>query len=466
MTIVQLINALRARWITALVTFGGVLGLALAVTLLQPSRYTATASVVLDVKSPDPITGLTPAGFVTPTYISTQVEVLRSGRTASSAIQSVGLLNNPSLRAEWEASTGGQGEFEGWVVDLLLRNLTVTPLRESSAMRVAFVSQDPGFSARMANAFVQAYIDTTVEARKAAAQESSSFFEANARKAREELEAAQAKLTAFQRSSGILATDERLDVETARLNELSSQLVMLQTLAAESRGRATQAGANRDQMQEVVNNPLVAQLNLELARYQSRLEELTSRLGDNNPQVVEVRATVAELRRRIAAETNRVAGSVGVNDTVTQSRLAAAQAALAEQRARVLKLKQQRDEVAVLERDVDSAKLAYQGMVQKANLSTVESRTTQTNASFLQRAFVPARPSSPNAVLNVAVGVLAGLVLAVIAAMVREHRDRRLRSVQDIETELGVPMLGTIPKFSAKQALPLPGTAGLQGQGA
>jgi hypothetical protein len=84
----------------------------------------------------------------------------------------------------------------------------------------------------MANAFVQAYMDTALALRVNPARQYSGFFDQQVKDARDALEKAQAKVSAFQKAKGIIATDERLDVENARLNELSSQLV-----AAAGRGR-------------------------------------------------------------------------------------------------------------------------------------------------------------------------------------------------------------------------------------
>jgi polysaccharide biosynthesis transport protein len=452
MSFSQILLTLKARWLSGLVALAVVLGASMLLAALLPKRYTATASVVVDVRSPDPITGMALQGLGMPSYMATQVDVLQSGRTARRVIQTLGLNNNAQLRQQWLEEARGKGEFEGWIVELLSDNLTVRPRRESNALSISYRSADERFSATMANAFAQAFIDTNLELRTAPAREFAGFFDERAKQSREALEAAQTKLSAYQRENGIIANDERLDVETARLQELSTQVVMLQTLAAEASGRASQAALNGDRLQEVVTNPMVGQLNVELSRQLARLEELNSRLGDQNPQVVEVKAQVNELRSRIASETRRVAGSVTVNNSVVQTRLAQAQSSLAEQRARVLRLKQQRDEATVLQREIEIAQQAYQTLVQRQNLTAVEAKTTQTNVSFLERAYEPSEPSSPRPWVHAIVGTILGLMLATAVMLIRELRDRRLRSVDDVSEVLALPMLGVLPK-ATPQAL-------------
>lgn len=445
MTLHQFLSILAARWKASLIVLLVTVGLAVAVSLLLPKKYTATASVMLDVRSPDPVAGVVLAGMMTPAYMATQVDLMGSERVARRAIQSLKLNESSQTRDQWLEATGGKGDFEAWLSDALLQSLDIKPSRESNVISINYASPDPNFSAALANAFMQAYIDTSLELRVDPARQYSGFFDDRAKALRDEVEAAQAKLSAYQRSKGLLATDERLDVENARLSELSTQLVMLQAAAAESGGRQAQAGARPEQMQEVMNNPLVASLSADVAREETRLKELTSRLGDRHPQVVEARARVDELHARLDTAIKRASGSVSVNNSVNQSRVAQVRSELAAQRAKVLQLKSLRDEAAVLQRDVENAQRAYDSMSQRATQSGVESQNTQTNISVIKRATPPATESSPNVRRNILVALFIGVLLAVGVALGLEMIDRRLRTTSDVLTELKQPLLVVLP---------------------
>ncbi len=237
MTLNQFLVALRARWLTALSVMLVVIALVVAVSLQLPRQYTAGAAVVLDVKSPDPIAGVVLPGMSMSGYMATQVDVLRSERVALTAIREQRLDERQHLRDQWQEETGGRGEFNAWLSERILLKLEAKPARDSNVIAVAYTSPDPAFSAAMANAFVKAYIDTTLDLRTEPAKRYSSFFDDRAAQLRDSLEKAQAKLSAYQQQNGIVASDERLDVENSRLSELSTQLVMLQALAEESRSR-------------------------------------------------------------------------------------------------------------------------------------------------------------------------------------------------------------------------------------
>jgi len=456
LTLTQFIAVLRGRWKLALAVFATTVLLALAVTLLMTKKYTAVASIVMDVK-PDPLTGMVDGGGVNATMMATQVDIVQSDRVTRRVIQNLKLAQNPALRAAWVSSTNGVGTVEDWLARVLALSLDVRPSRESNVMFVSYEAADPDFAAAMANAYVQAYMQTTLELRVNPARQYSDFFDQRSKDARNALEAAQAKLSDFQREHGVIGSDERIDVETIRLNELSSQLVALQTLSSESQSRQAQVrGGHSDQLAETLTNPVVSSLKMDLGRAEGSLKELSTRLGANHPQVQQAQAQVAELRSRLASETARVTGSVGVTANINAARVADLRTQLDQQRAKVLSLKQTRDTMGVLQRDVDNTQRAYDALAGRQTQTTLESHAQQSNVNPLSPAVAPMYASSPRLLINLLASFFAGLFFAALATLVAELRDRRVRGSGDLVQALGLPMLGVLPtprnpKLNAQQ---------------
>jgi len=448
MSFSQLLSILKARRLVALGIFGLTVIVTLVVSLLLPKQYTAEATVVVDVKSPDPIAGMVLPGMMSPAYMGTQVEVIESDRVARRVVNTLRLSESPEIRQQWNDETGGQGSFEAWLTDLIKKRLTVKPGRESNVISISYTAADPRFAAALTNAFVQSYIQTNQDLRVEPARQFSSMFEAQNQQLRAQLEEAQNKLSAYQREKGIIATDERLDVETARLNDLSSQLVAVQTQTADSVSRQAQFEAASP---EVMNNPVVGGLKADLSRQEARLKETQARFGEAHPSVVEIKASIAELRARIDAETGRVARSVNVTRAVAQGREAQLRAALDQQRARILALKAQRDEATVLLRQVENAQRAYDALQTRIFQSNLEAQTTRTNISVLKEANPPFDHSSPKVFLNLALAIFMGILLGIGCALLLELRDRRLRTDEDITQELNALIIGVMPKSNTGQ---------------
>lgn len=448
----QILSIMRARWQVALLTFLLTVVAAIAISVAMPRQYTATASLVVDQSRPDPVAAAIYSGNPSPAVMATQVDVLKSDRVALQVVRKLALADDPKAREEWSAADAGTGKLETWIVERTQRALDVRPSRESNVITVGFKASDPAVAATIANAFVQAYLDVSLELRVDPAKQYSSLFDSRGKELRANVERAQAKLVAYQREKGVvIASDGQIDVEAARLNELSSQLVALQAVAAESGSRQAQAMAGAaDRLQEVVNNPALAGLRSDIARAEARFQELTSRLGDNHPQVVEAKANIASLRGRLDGETRRVTGSLGVTNTINRQREAEIRTALEVQRARVVRMRSARDEGAVLIRDVEAAQRAYDAVMARLNQTSLESQATQSNAYVLSSAVPPLQPSSPNVPRNLVLAIVVGMLLAVLVAMLLEVVDRRVNSVDEASELLGLPFLGVLPKPGGK----------------
>jgi chain length determinant protein EpsF len=391
---------------------------------------------------------------VLPGFMATQVDIIQSDRVAQRVVRNLKLNENPQLRSQWQNETNGEGGIESWLATVFQRNMDVVPSRESSVISVSYKAPDPRFAAALANAFVQAYIDTTLELRVDPARQYSTFFESRAKESREALETAQSKLSSFQKEKGIIASDERLDIENTRLNELSSQLTAIQAIAAEAASRQVQAqGAQGDRMQEVLNNPLITGLKSDISRGEARLQELATRYGESHPQVQETKANLGELRSRLDIETRKVTGGVGVSNTITRQRQADVSKALEAQRTKVLRLKAVRDEGLVIMRDVENAQRSYDAVLQRFTQTSLESQTKQSNVNLLTAAVPPLNPSSPRLVLNTLLAALVGALIGIGVALFLELRDRRVRNIDDLAAALGLPVIVTLPKPGSRLSL-------------
>jgi polysaccharide biosynthesis transport protein len=445
MTFGQFLSILRARWWLALLILVITVVATLLVSLSLTKQYKATASVVVDFK-PDPITAAIYGGSGSPAQMATQVDIIKSDRVAERVVKNLKLNENPQIRKQWTDETQGVGTIESWLAGVFQKSMDVEPSRESSVITISYKAADPRFAAALANAFVQAYIDTTLELRVDPARLYSNFFENRSREARDALEKAQSKVSKFQAEKGIIATDERLDVENARLNELSSQYTTLQAIQAESASRQTQAqGANAERLPEVLNNSIIGQLKADINRGEAGLQQLGTRLGDKHPQVLELRANLAELRQRLAAETARVTGGVGVNNTINRQRVADLRASLDAQRTKVLGMKAVRDEGLVLLREVENAQRTYDAILARFTQTSLESQSTQSNVNQLTQAVAPSEASSPRVVLNTILSFVIGGLLAVAVVLLLELRNRRVRSMGDVVAALDLPVIGVLP---------------------
>ena len=228
MTLQQFLLILRARYKVALFTLLITVATTLAVSLLLPKQYTANSAVVVDVKSPDPVSGMMLAGMIAPGYMATQIDIINSDRVSQRVVKLLKMDESPAIRQQWQEETQGKGQLVNWLAELLQRKLDVKPARESNVINISYSGADPDFTAAVANAFAQAYLDVNLDLKLAPARQYATFFEEQTKQMRDKLEKAQKALSTYQQNNGIVSADDRLDYETAKLNETSSQLTGIQ----------------------------------------------------------------------------------------------------------------------------------------------------------------------------------------------------------------------------------------------
>lgn len=441
----QILLILRARYKIALFIALVVTAVGIPIVHQLPKQYTAHTSLVVDIRSPDPI-----AAIITPSSMATQEDIIKSDRVARRVVKTLKLDESPVVQEQWRAATEGRGSLDVWLAELLQKRLVVSPYRrDSNIMNIEYTAADPAFAAAVANAFAQSYIETAVELKVEPAKQYARWFGEQGKQLRENVEKAQAKLSEYQQKKGIVARDENLDTETAVLAQLTAQLTTVQGQTTEAR---TKRSADASTLPEVMQSGLVQGLRSDIARIEARLG--SGGIGKNHPQYQRMEAELAELKIRLAAETRHVASGFSTSTSVSRDREKELQIAIEAQKKKLLELRGERDQLAVLQRDVDAAKAAYEAVARRYTQTSLESQATQTNVFLLTPAVEPLEPSSPKIGKYTAAVIVMGIVLGLAAALGLELLDRRVRGVEDLAEMLQFPVLAVVPPLPPRRPRP------------
>ncbi|HET6889535.1 MAG TPA: Wzz/FepE/Etk N-terminal domain-containing protein [Pyrinomonadaceae bacterium] len=444
----QLIRILGARIGFIIATLLIVVGAALAVTLLMEEKYTAQASILVDYRGANPITNAILPVQLFSGYLTTQIDVIKSQSVTLKVVDELNLVEDEETRARylpvelWRvvynwAISGVKSTFPQWfkqgpsdsyevkryrIAEGLLKYLAVIPSKESNVLHIEYTAADGAAAETAANAFVRAYVKTNLEMDIKPAQQSSKWFDEQIESMHQALIKAQNEFSAYQRESGIILTDEHLDTETSRLTDLSSQLVMAQSQ----------------------NHPAIQALKSELARSEARLNSLPPQYGSAHPQFQQAQQEVAQARAALSRDSGQVVAQIqGKTDA---------------QRGRVLQMKKQRSQAAILQNNLENAQKAYDGAMQRFAQTRMESQIKQTNVSVINSAVAPKKPSSPNLPMNLGLAVFCGLMLSVGLTLLLEITNRTVRSAEDLRLTLGLPVLGVLagPSGMRRPALAAP----------
>jgi len=450
MSFTQLIRILWARRRLVLLTTITAVALAFIAYLIMPKTYVGTTSMVINARAADPLTGSSPNLPSTTSVMATQIDVITSRAVALKVVDGLKL---PTDEANAERMGLDMHTREGWAWELLQR-LTVKPVSESNVVRIKFEDPDPKFAADVANAFAHAYMETNLDLRLDPAKRQSQWFEEQLQNLRAAVEDRREKLSQYQRAHGIVATGERIDVENARLDEISRQLLEAQRNAQGSNARLRQAqnatnGDRLNEVPEIMANGLLQSLKGDLVRAEAKLAQISERYDRNHPQYISAAAEVQSLRQKIAAEVSSAKGSIEQSSQIAQRQVADLQRAFDQQKAHILELSRQRDEVSVQEREVQNAQAAYDAALQRASQLRLESQLNQTSVSILDSAIAPTSPAGLGLIISSVLSLIFGFILGSALALMMEMLDRRIRDGDELVSVAGIEVLGEVPRLRA-----------------
>ena len=397
----QFLTILRARRAMILAIVLVVVASVAGITTLLPKRYQASASVMVDQKIAYANAGPSASGRPGD-VITTQIDLLTSPAVALRVVEELKLVERPdigSLLAEsnvlkrtwWKIRSlfstddgGPEPELKNQIADAMLLNLSVKSNRDSFMIRVTYAAPVPEFAAAVADSFARSYLATVESLRAGPAKRDTKEFDERIRTLRAELEQAETKLANFQQKKGIVASDERLDLETGRLNELSAQLAMAQSHSAESQARQRQlreylAGGRSDAPGEVWASPVVQQLRGGIAEREAKLSDLSQRLGPNHPTYQTAAIELQKLRGQLSSEMRAAAESAVNASTVQPQREGSLRSSMEQQRSRVLSIKNDRNTLAILQP-------ALRGEIDASNLYVTRTELHELLAESYDRA--------------------------------------------------------------------------------
>jgi len=464
--------------------FGVAVVIAGIISYLTPKMYTATTSLNFEF-SANPEDSRTKSDFVDASYLTTQIEIIQSQHVAkevenslteyerSRLIAAINAKNSVIDEVKYAITNPIQSLFKddehpvqvvndgekleinsayGWLARAIGHDISVEPVFNSRIVEISYSSTNRQIAALMVNRVAEAYIATNLEMVINPARKSKIWFDEQLKSMRKRLEDAQAKLTAYQQQEGIVSSDERLDTETSRLQGLSAQFVVAQQATRnavteqQKLNEILQSGTSLMTFRPVFDNAVIQRLQSEIRELESGLVKMSDSLGKNHPKIKRGRSELSAARQRLNGEIEVITDGINNTAELARERELDLKQALEEQKQLVLNLKFEHNEIAVLKREVESVQGAYNAALNQLNATSMQSLIDQTNVSIVDPANIPKNHSSPRVMMNLAIGLLGGLLLGIGAAIVMEVLVRRVHSKEDLMGEVGVPLLGHLKK--------------------
>lgn len=435
----DIVSSVLARWRLILFVTGAMVAITLAISIVSAKTYTARSSLLFDERAPDPSLQNALTSEDTKTVLGTQADIVKSETVAKGVIASLNLGKDKNLRAEWREDNR-EANYDSWLVQHLLRQLDVTPDRDTNVLSIRYDAKEPQQAAAVANAFADSYLSLRLKISTAPARQYAEWFDQQVEESREQLDKAQAALARYQQDSGLIDGDS-LEVEADRLRSLSVELATAEANAADLRSRA---GNQVLESPDVQNQETIQHLRQRIASQAAEVRQLAEVYGENHPNLQTARAVLDQLNGQLASETQLAGQSVRVANSAAQSREAQLRSLVSQQRQRMLAMSTGRGQLQLLENDVEVARRTFEEVAQKRDSMHLQSGLPATKARQLDIATPPLLPSSPNVPLRLTIAILVGLLLSVGGSIALEWSRPLVRTPVGVIAATDAPVLGIV----------------------
>ena len=372
-------------------------------------------------------------------FRETQVGILRSRALAERVVRDLKLV-----RDDGEGPQPGVEAAAGEVA----KGLSVQPTANSRIIELSYVSPDAGEAARLVNAFAASYIQLTLDRKYDATVATRDFLEERIATVREDVNSAERELVQYAQANGIIIIGgEGGDGDGNSTSLTGNTLTTINSALAEAQQKRIIAEQRYRQASSIgETNTSTAALRQELATVRAEYEEKSTYLQDSFPEMVRLRSRIDELNRQISSEAGRSVAALR----------AEYQAALAEEntlRSRVNQLSsaalnEREDSIQynILQRELDTNRALYDALLSRFNEVSVAAGVGTAQAAVIDSGLVPAQPFSPDTIRNAILGLLLGLALGAIIAVLWDRFTNTIKTKDDVKNKLSIAPFGAIPK--------------------
>ncbi len=458
----------RRKWLiimcVAIAVMGGILA-----TLLATPRYTASATIEIqrETRNFTMVKGAenSDSDGADAEFYQTQYGLLESKSLAERVVNQLRLSEDPNFFQAFDKGHADSWFANGRVVarvstreqrtraaaDALLNHISIDPERMSRLVRISFSAPDPAFAKKVVDAWATQFIQQTLARRFDTTAYARRFLEQRLAQLRVRIDQSERQLVDYASREAIVNLPGESGGSANERPLVIDNLSTLNRVLAQATADRIEASSRLDnarggQSSEALSNPTIAQLRTQRAGLSADYARMMVQFEPSYPPAVALRQQIAQIDTAITREESRIGGSLRKTYESAVERESQLQGRVDALEQQVLSFRRRSIQYNIYQRDVDTNRELYDALLQRYKEIGVAGGVGVNNISVVDMSELPTHPSSPRALVNLAIAILAGLILGGVLAIVAEQIDDRVRNPADVEGMLHVPLLGTIPK--------------------
>jgi len=389
-------------------------------------------------------------------YLETQSKILQSETLALQTIKSLDLTRYPEFGGGPSATAwahNGPAPQRPAILGAFLGRLTVKRVANSRLIEVTFEAEDPQLAAQIVNTHLQNFVEQNFRSKYDATIQASNWLSSELEGLRIKVEKSENARIAYQRANQTWQIDEKQDITTSKLADLSKAVTEAQTDVAQKEAMYRMAvSGNVDALPTAHGSEVLTELLKRKSDVDEQYAEALNQYGPNFPKVLRIAAQQKELDENLSRARKTLVESVQQEFNTARSHVELLQETLDKQRAEANDQAEKLIQYHILQHDAESDRLLYDGLLQKLKEATITVGLRSTNIRVVDPALAPGGPSRPQKARNILLAFLIGLIGGVGLALFREYLDNTVKSPDDIEALTGLPSLAVVPAMPGLNA--------------
>jgi polysaccharide biosynthesis transport protein len=417
--------------------------------------YQAAARVEVDKESQNPLRFQDETGYDeymdTEDYIETQTKILQSETLALQTIRSLDLGRYPEFGGSGMSLAFAQGgePKRPAILGAFLGRLGVKRVPNSRLIEVTFAAQDPKLAALVVNAHLQNFIEQNFRSKYDATSQASTWLSAELEELRMKVEKSEDDRIAYERKNQIWQIDEKQDITTQKLADMSRTVTDAQTDMAQKEALYKMAASGDvDALPSIRDNPVVQDLIRKRTDLGEQYADALNLYGPNFPKVERLAAQQKQVEQDLTQARKNAVANVQADYLSAQSRVNILLQELEKQKAEANEVAEKLVNYHILQHDAEANKQLYDGLLQKLKEAGISAGLRSSNIRVVDPALTPTTPAGPQKARNVSLAFVVGLIGGVGLALFREYLDNTVKSPDDIESLTGLPSLAVVPSLS------------------
>ena len=439
----------KRRWL-ALATFATVVLGVTVWTLVQTPIYEGAAKVLIDREPPRVLSGVqdvSPLEATSQDYYQTQYEIIKSRPVLERVIESLGLARRmPAIEKSDDPSK------------TLGRIVQVEPKRNTRLVDIKVRDADPTLAAEVANGVARAYTRFNLESKLHSTRDAMLWLSEQMNELKARVQDSEVALQKYREKSGIVGIEQQRNITATKMIEMNKAFLDAQAarLSIEARVKELNALARGGQSSPSLvlvgaENPMLQKLRADSADLEKRLSEALRTYKDKHPEVVKIRSALEQVNERMRLEVTAALKGVESEYKVAKSREDSLAVRMDQVKREALDLNEKEIQYGALARETQSNQQLYEVVLKRVKETGLSGGLETNNIRIVEESLVPKTPVRPRVMLNIALGLVVGLMLGAGMAFFVEYFDNSIKTPDEAERYLGIPTLGVIPMFEGRK---------------